>query len=65
MASRPAQGDNSKPVKLGRPAFQSGVGVNATPKPVSLGSVSRPAKRGKWNPKAQPAPRRVSNPRTV
>jgi hypothetical protein len=63
MASRPAQGNNSKPTKPGRPRlapkFPSAL------KRVSIGSVSRPKALPKWAPKAQPAPRKVSNPRTI
>ncbi len=59
--SRPAQGNNSKPVKPGRARYVS----EATPKVVSSGSVSRPAKPPKWSPQNQAAPRRVASAKTI
>lgn len=61
MASRPAQGNNSKPTRPARPQYRK----EATPKVVSSGTASRPKPLPKWRPVAQPAPRRVSNPQTV
>ena len=45
---------------MARPAYKK----LPAPKVVSAGTVSKP-KTPKWRPKAQPAPRRVSNPRTI
>jgi hypothetical protein len=60
--SRPAQGQNSKPVATARPAYTAQPGPSG---PVGRGSVSRPKALPKWSPKAQPAPRRVNNPKTI
>jgi hypothetical protein len=46
MASRPSQGDNSAARKPPRAAYKS----DSTPKVVSLGSLSKPAKRAQWRP---------------
>lgn len=65
--SRPAQGNNSRPVPTAAPAYRSGV-VSSTsaagttgpdPKVVKVGSVSKPKPLPKWRPKVQAAPRRT------
>lgn len=57
MASRPAQGDNSRPVKPPRPAYKG----DPAPKVVSRGTVSNPAKPSAWRPGtlAQDAPPKI------
>jgi hypothetical protein len=59
--SRPAQGNNSRPVSPARPRYAAQAG----PKVVSRGTVSRPHALPKWSPKPQQAPRRVSSPQTI
>jgi hypothetical protein len=53
--SRPAQGNNSTPVKPPRLSFESDSG--ALGPVVGRGTVSRPTPLKRWSPKAQSAPK--------